>query len=276
MEKKNTETMITQDHFDNFKVKVIQDNFENINVKLNNNILDPLNVSVVQNWFISTSTKITNPIQVEIIKNIWNDFVYYESHDLALSWRGLLVGWLIGVLYGIYDVRVTSLFWITIQDKYNHIAGLIGLIIFIEIIIFLSLSLRDYLKNKTNNISKLIWNKTNLDQLIIELKKAKKEKSSNIKEVETQIERIKNENAKISLQLYQKNIIYYGFKIIYPLSIWIIWIISLWKYEITRAMKRLDINYLYVPLAIVLFFFIVVRIKPFFKFIFRIWRKKVK
>jgi hypothetical protein len=190
-----------------------------------------------------------------------------------LSWRWLLVGWLIWVLYGIYDVRVTSLFWITIQDKYNHIAGLIWLIIFIEIIIFLSLCLRDYLKNKTNNISKLIWNKTNLDQLIIDLRKARKEKSPNIKDLQTQIERLKNENAKISLQIYQKNIIYYGFKIVYPLSVWIIWIISLGKYEITRAINRLDVNYLYVPLAIIMFFFIIVRIKPFFKFVFRVGRK---
>ncbi|MFA5916924.1 MAG: hypothetical protein WC850_01665 [Candidatus Gracilibacteria bacterium] len=276
MEKKNTETMITQDHFDNFKVKVIQDNFENINVKLNNNIGDPLNVSVTQNGFLNTYTKVTNPIQVEIIKNIGNDFVFYESHDLALSGRGLLVGGLIGVLYGIYDVRVTSLFGITIQDKYNHIAGLIGLIIFIEIIIFLSLCLRDFLKNKTNNISKLIGNKTNLDYLILELKKAKKEKLPNINEIENQIERLKNENAKIGLQLYQKNIIYYGFKIIYPLSVGIIGIISLGKYEITRAINKLDINYLYVPLAIIVFFFIIVRIKPFLKFIFKIGRKKVK
>jgi hypothetical protein len=58
-----------------------------------------------------------------------------------------------------------------------------------------------------------------LDQLILELKTAKKEKSPNIKEIENQIERLKNENAKIGLQLYQKNIIYYGFKIIYPLSV---------------------------------------------------------
>lgn len=218
-------------------------------------------------------TTITSPIQVEIVKNIWNDFVYYESPDLSLSWRGLLIGGLIWVLYGIYDVRVTSLFWITIQDKYNHIAGLIWLIIFIEIIIFLSLCLRDYLKNKTNNISKLIWNKTNLNKLILELKNARKEKLPNIWDIQTQIEKLKNENAKISLQIYQKNIIYYGFKIIYPLSVWIIWIISLGKYEITRAMKKLDVNYLYIPLALIIFFFLIVRIKPLFKFIFRIGRK---
>jgi hypothetical protein len=58
-----------------------------------------------------------------------------------------------------------------------------------------------------------------LDYLILELKKAKKEKLPNINEIENQIERLKNENAKIGLQLYQKNIIYYGFKIIYPLSV---------------------------------------------------------
>jgi hypothetical protein len=58
-----------------------------------------------------------------------------------------------------------------------------------------------------------------LDYLILELKKAKKEKLPNINEIENQIERLKNENSKIGLQLYQKNIIYYGFKIIYPLSV---------------------------------------------------------
>ncbi len=222
---------------------------------------------------LPTKTTITNPIQVEIIKNVWNDFVFYESPDLNMSGRWLLIGWLIWVLYGIYNVRVTSLFGITIQDKYNHVSWFIGLVIFIEIIIFSSLFFRDYLKNKTNNITKLIWNKTSLDNLIIELKKAKKERLPNIKELQSQIEKIKNENANINLQLYQKNIIYYGFKIIYPLSVWIIWIISLGKYEITRALKRLDVNYLYVPLVLIIFFYIIVRIKPIFKFVFRIWKK---
>lgn len=239
----------------NNEIKIKQDILEALNVKISNNLENRLNVNIIERPWFSTLTTIKNPVQVEIIKNPNNDFLFYESKDLSFTWKSLLSIWITWILYWTYNIKISSLFWINIQDSQNHISWIIWIIIIIEIIIFSSLFFRDYLKNKTSEISKIIWNKHSLKNLYKDLKINKNNPS-----IKDAIENLENENNKIILQSFQKNIIYYWFKIIYPLYIWIIWVLSIWFHNIRKTLEIIPIHYIFTPIIIFILLIIIVNI----------------
>ena len=244
-------------------IKIVQWSQEKLNIKLSHDEpQEHINVNLLPQLPQSINVKkIDNPIKVEIIKNPKNDFLYYESKELAFTWKTLITLWIMWLIYWTYNLKVNSFLWINISDTNNNLPWLIWLIIIIECIVFILIFFRDYFKDFNDKKNILNSNKEeikNLRKTINELKDNEKDRKKWLTDI---IEKIEIQNNEIALQNYQKNIIYYWLKVLYPLSVWIIWAISIWKEKIFCIIKLFPIENLLIPLFLFLILFIINKIK---------------
>lgn len=238
---------------DTKNIKIEQWFQEKLNINLSQNIGESINVNLIPQWPQSIHVKrIHDPVKVEITKNPKNDFLYYESKELAFTWKTLLSLWIIWVIYWTYNLKVNSFLWINIIDTNNNLPWLIWIISIIECIIFILIFFRDYFKDFNDKKTIFSSNKDEINNLKKTIKELK-DNGGNIEQSLTDhIEKLEIQNNEITLQNYQKNVIYYWLKVIYPLSLGLIWIISIWKDKILWVIKLFPIENLLIPIILFL------------------------
>lgn len=242
-------------------IKIEQWFQETLNVRLSQDIQERLNVNIDHLRPQSIDVKkIWSPVKVEVIKTPENDFLYYESKELAFTWKTLLSIWLIWIIYWTYNLKVNSFLWISINDSNNYVPWIIWILIIFECLIFCLIFLRDFFKDW---VDKKILIKKNTERIKEHEAELKKEKITDEqrKAIRFSLNELKIENNKITLQNYQKNIIYYGTKIIVPLSVWLMWAVSIWVKKINEVVNIFPIEYTIIPISLMLILFILDKFK---------------
>jgi hypothetical protein len=206
-------------------IKIKQDQLEKLKISLHQDPQDSLRVNL-WSWILTNSSISNNrwePLKIKIINE--EGYLFKESWEAKISSRALISIWILWILYG-NNITISSFFWTKINDSYEMIPWIIFWFIFIELLIFLSFFYRDIKKFQIKKTSEKIWIKNDISKFKKKLKENTDPQKMN--EIQQSINRLEFINSEISIQVFNKNIIYLWFKTIYPLFIWILWLKYLW------------------------------------------------
>jgi hypothetical protein len=243
------EVFITQDYDEKLRVKIEQWHQESINVK----IIPNTESSWPQNIIIDPTSQITANIGKTVkvdINSLPNSewFLFNDSREFRFSSRTLLTLWILWVMYWKYNITISGFLWITIKDDSANLPWFIWLLIFMELIIFLSIFMRDVRKfwventlkifDKENNLRMLQKDKKNFENEIksqgssIELEKKLENCKRTIKVFDNQLEGLR-------IEKYNNYLILLWLKISLPFSIWILGLVLNWE-DFTRKIYSIS------------------------------------
>ena len=220
------------------KIKIEQWILENINVELKQQPWDSLNINANLSYTDPIYTKNTWVSYVSIIDK--KDFNIKASSELNIISKSVTTLWLAWILFWEFDIKISQFIWLKIEWNSETLKWVLWTILIIEIILLFTYFYRDSKKLKIDKVDNDIWFFKNLKKVKEQIKKEKNQ--SRKKNLEKELENIKNENDKISIQLFQKNIIFYLLKFILPLFIWYLWIKSIWLSKIIETISFINLN----------------------------------